>query len=198
MNPTQEVKMRKMLSHKTFPEARNNNVSSLSVVEQSQVPVVTALEEVRVDMAELKVETKPLELVTCVGSCVAVCLYDSSVKIGGMAHVMLPHNNSSKIEPPAKFADTAVPALIKEMKKLSKNCIPAAKIAGGANMFPNIRNNSLAIGTKNIEAVKAVLYLNKISLRGEDVGGTQGRRISLNPLTGRVNVRLLNGEVKKI
>ena len=65
-------------------------------------------------------------------------------------------------------------------------------------MFPNIRNYSLAIGAKNTEAVKAALYLNNISLQGEDVGGTQGRKVCLNTLTGRVSVRKLNGEVKKI
>jgi len=51
---------------------------------------MSELEEVRVDMAEMKTTTKPFELVANVGSCVAVCFFDSSAKCGGMAHVMLP------------------------------------------------------------------------------------------------------------
>lgn len=42
----------------------------------------TALEEVRVNMAE-KVESKPIELVTNVGSCVATCMHDSEKNVWG-------------------------------------------------------------------------------------------------------------------
>jgi len=42
------------------------------------------VEEVRVDMADMKAEIKPVELVTSVGSCVAICLYDSKYKCGGV------------------------------------------------------------------------------------------------------------------
>jgi len=65
-------------------------------------------------------------------------------------------------------------------------------------MFPNIRQQSLANGTKNIEDVKNALRLNKIPLLGEDVAGTQGRKVTFNTTTGRVIVRLLNGEVKQL
>jgi chemotaxis protein CheD len=150
-------------------------------------------------MAEMKVENQPKELVSCVGSCVAVCLYDSSSKCGGMAHVMLPQKDIAPRENlPAKFADTAVPALISAMKRKCTGSVLIAKIAGGANMFPNIKNQSLAIGARNGEAVKAVLNENKIPLRGEDLGGTHGRKVTFNTLTGIVSVRVLNGEVKKL
>jgi hypothetical protein len=73
--------------------------------------VSPTMKEVRVAMAEMKVESKPIELVTSIGSCVAICLFDSTNKCGGLAHIMLPN---SAIAPqdflPCKFADTAVPA----------------------------------------------------------------------------------------
>jgi chemotaxis protein CheD len=157
------------------------------------------LEEVRVDMAELKVEAKPAELVSCVGSCIAICIYDQSSRVGGMAHIMLPQASiCPKDNLPAKFADTAVPELVKAITRHKSGCVLYAKIAGGANMFPNIKAYSLAIGARNIEAVKTALSLEKIPLRGEDVGGTCGRRVSMNAATGSVIVRLLNGEVKKL
>ena len=167
--------------------------------ESAKVPADLELEEVCVDMAELKVDNKPTELVSCVGSCVAICIFDASAKCGGMAHVMLPQASiCPKENLPAKFADTAVPALIKAMKTLSNGCVLSAKIAGGANMFPNIKNQSLAIGARNIEAVKAALSANRIPLRGEDVGGTQGRKVLFNVITGGVSVRRLYGDVKQI
>jgi chemotaxis protein CheD len=157
------------------------------------------LEEVRVDMAELKVESKPAELVSCVGSCIAICIYDQSSKVGGMAHIMLPQASiCPKEHLPAKFADTAIPALIKAITRNKSGCMLIAKIAGGANMFPNLKTYSLAIGQRNIEAVKTALANEKIPIRGEDVGGTYGRRVCMNAATGSVIVRLLNGEVKKL
>ena len=62
------------------------------------------VEEVRVDMAGMKVESKPVELLTSVGSCVAICLYDSIHRCGGLAHIMLPHSSLGPQEPlPSKY-----------------------------------------------------------------------------------------------
>jgi len=157
------------------------------------------IEEMHVDMADLRVENKQTQLVSCVGSCIAICIFDESSRSGGMAHVMLPQASiCPKENLPAKFADTAVPALAKAVSRNKNGSMLTAKIAGGANMFPNLKSYSLAIGTKNIEAVKAALARHKIPLRGEDVGGTCGRKVYMNTYTGSVTVRLLNGEVKKL
>jgi len=162
-------------------------------IETSAIP---ALEEVRVDMAELKAENRPVELVTSVGSCVAICLHDSTKKCGGLAHIMLPDSTISPNESlPAKFADTAVPALVRAINNLGGNpaCL-SAKVAGGANMFPNFAN-SLQIGKRNVEAAETALKKNSIKLIAEDVGGSSGRRISYNTATGVGSVRKFNGGV---
>jgi chemotaxis protein CheD len=154
------------------------------------------VEEVRVDMADMKAEIKPVELVTSVGSCIAICLYDSKSKCGGLAHIMLPNSAIAPNELlPSKFADTAVPALAKLIYRLSGRQMPlSAKIAGGANMFPTLKNNALNIGAKNIDAVKAALSQHRIRLISEDVGGQSGRRIVFNLGTGKAIVRRFNGE----
>ncbi len=156
--------------------------------------------EVRVAMAEMKVESRPVDLVTNVGSCVALCLYDSASKCGGLAHIMLPSSTStSQNFIPCKFADTAVPALAEAVRKISgKEACLFAKIAGGANIFPNLSNNGCPIGMKNVDAIKAALNANKIKLVAEDVGGSYGRRIAFNIGTGVVTIRFSNGEVRKI
>ena len=58
--------------------------------------------------------------------------------------------------------------------------------------------NTLNIGTKNVDAVKVNLARNRIRLIAEDVGGSCGRRINFNILTGIVTVKRFNGEVTKI
>jgi chemotaxis protein CheD len=177
-------------------------LQAVSSAQALQITIETtseaALEEVRVNMAEMKAVNKPVELVTSVGSCIAICLHDSMNRCGGLAHIMLPDSAIAPNEPlPAKFADTAVPALTEAIKQVSsKTTRLSAKIAGGANMFPTI--NALNIGNKNITAVKAALEKNKIRLLAEDVGGSCGRRITFNVATGVAMVKRFNGEVTKL
>ncbi len=184
------------------------NLKQSSLYEQLEViPYATVeenvhqkVEEVRVDMADMKVESKPVELLTSVGSCVAICVYDPRFKCGGLAHIMLPYSANAKHEPlPSKFADTAVPALAKAIRRISGNNTRfLAKIAGGANMFGDISLDTLHIGARNVKAVKDALMENKIRLAGEDVGGLCGRKISFSLLSGIVTVRRHNGVVTKI
>lgn len=60
------------------------------------------------DVAGVKVESAPVELLTSVGSCVAVCLRDPVLKCGGLAQMMLSHSANGLREPlPSKYADDA-------------------------------------------------------------------------------------------
>jgi chemotaxis protein CheD len=151
-------------------------------------------------MADMKADCRPIELVTNVGSCIAICMYDSTNKCGGLAHIMLP---DSRIAPkeclPSKFADTAVPALGSAIRKMGKyGSQLSAKIAGGANMFAGLKNTSLNVGVQNAEAVKQHLAANEVRLVGEDVGGSRGRRVAFNVVNGSVVVRTLDGGIKRI
>jgi chemotaxis protein CheD len=158
------------------------------------------VEEVRVDMAAMKVESKNVELLTSVGSCVAICLYDSAHRCGGLAHIMLPRSAKGSHEPlPSKFADTAVPALANGVRGVTGvHTRLIAKIAGGANMFANTCSNNLDVGARNVAAVKSALADQKIRLAGEDVGGVHGRRVQFNIASGQITIKLHNGESRKI
>ncbi len=172
----------------------------VAVVVDTNTNTHPQVEEVRVDMAGMKVDNRPVELVTSVGSCVGICLYDSIRRCGGLAHIMLPHSSLGPQEPlPSKYADTAVDALVRDIHRLagSDNRL-SAKIAGGANMFANTSANGLDIGAKNIKAVHAALEAHRIRLIGEDVGGSHGRRINFNLASGETVIRLHNGEKRKL
>ncbi len=187
------------LSAKACTQWRATAYITSNTNESSQMSP-TAVEEVRVDMADMKADKQPVELVTSVGSCIAICLYDSKYKCGGLAHIMLPNSAIAPHELlPSKYADTAVPALAKLIRKTSgRTSALCAKIAGGANMFPNLKNNTLNIGAKNIDAVKIALNKDGIRLLGEDVGGNGGRRINFNLGTGLATVKRFNGETRDI
>ncbi|MFA7214648.1 MAG: chemotaxis protein CheD, partial [Bacillota bacterium] len=135
----------------------------------------------KIGIAEARAARDPAVLVTLgLGSCVGVCLYDRFKRIIGMAHIMLPSsieikNNSNR----AKFADTAIEMLIKEMLGLGANKGRiTAKIAGGAQMFSfKSANDLMRIGERNVEAVRRELKKHSVEIVAEDVGGSYGRTI---------------------
>ncbi|MDN5293819.1 MAG: chemotaxis protein CheD [Eubacteriales bacterium] len=150
---------------------------------------------IKVGMAEMNVAASPNILITSgLGSCIGVCLYDPVAKIGGMAHIMLP---SSEIggtkDNPAKYADTAVPALMELMEKQGANIRRlVAKYAGGAQMFSFTNGSSfLKIGERNAEAVKEALEKAGIKILASDTGGSFGRTIEFSTETGLLLVRTL-------
>ena len=153
-------------------------------------------EQIKVGIAELKTCPPDQSIITNgLGSCVGVCLYDARTKIGGLVHVMLPDSTQSKDSTnKAKYADTGVPALIAEMSKLGATVNRlTAKIAGGAQMFnfPG-STQSMKIGERNTEAVKAALAKANIRVLAQDCGGSIGRTIEFFPEDGRLSVRTIN------
>lgn len=185
-----------MLKNKALVATQQIEEKPIAIIHTDIAPMV---EEVRVDMADMKFESRQVELLTSVGSCVAICMHDPIHKCGGLAHIMLANSSDPLHEPlPSKFADTAVPALAKGIQQLTgKETRLTARIAGGANMFATF-SNTLDIGGKNVRAVKAALQNHHIRLAGEDVGGDHGRRISFNVASGLTVIRHHNGEIKKL
>ena len=127
------------------------------------------------------------------GSCVAIALYDGGAHVGGLAHVLLPSTSLSRdTTNAAKFAETAVPLLLAEMRKLGANGNVEAKIAGGASMFGSLLpSGGVNMGERNIAATREVLAAHGISIVGEDVGGDFGRSVYFDLNDGRVRVRSL-------
>lgn len=160
-------------------------------------------EVIKVGMADMKICAPPNGLTTLgLGSCVGVVIYDKKTKISGMVHIMLPdstkiRNNSNR----AKFADTGIMDMIKDMQKKGANKEDmVAKIAGGAQMFAYGSSTSdlMKVGEKNIEAVKSILQELKIKVVAEDVGLNYGRTIIFNAETGDLTVKSVGKEEKII
>lgn len=146
-------------------------------------------------IGEMKIAHNPgLLIVMGIGSCIALALYDRYVKVGGIAHIMLPDSRNSRITKNSccKFADVAVPVLLEEMErhKAEKKQI-VAKIAGGASMFSVM--DTLQIGEKNAAVVKEALKEEGIKLVAEDVGGNYARSVILDTRTGEFTVKAKGG-----
>ncbi|MDK2836467.1 MAG: chemotaxis protein CheD [Thermosediminibacterales bacterium] len=153
------------------------------------------METVKIGMAELAVLKNPGVLITLgLGSCVGVAVYDPVNKIAGLAHVMLPESpKNKKVINEAKFADTALPALVNKIQLLGgNNRYLRAKIAGGAQMFVfKDKTDLMRIGEKNVIAVRNILKKLNIKLEAEHTGGNYGRSIEFYSETGKMLIKTI-------
>ena len=158
---------------------------------------------IKVGMADLKVCTVPDSLTTLgLGSCEGVALYDPITKVSGLLHCMLPDStqirNNSNL---AKFADTGIDELIRQMVALGANKSRlVAKIAGGAQMFAVAAgvSDSLRVGERNAEAAKNKLRQLNIRLLAEDCGLNYGRTVEFYSETGDYKIKAVGKEAKII
>ncbi len=145
-----------------------------------------------IGIGDLKVCKSPDVLVTyALGSCVGICLLDSSTGVGGLSHIMLPDSTVgvNAAANPMRFADTAIPMLIREMEKLgASRSRLRAKIAGGATMF-TLANDKFNIGDRNVSEVKKMLARERIPILAEDTGADYGRTVFFYPETGVMEIR---------
>ena len=151
--------------------------------------------EIKVGIADLNLVLDPGAIMTIgLGSCVGIALYDKSLKVAGLAHIMLPDSTQFKSSTnPMKFADLAIPMLIEKMEDQGckkRNLI--AKIAGGASMF-NFSDKSIIsdIGKRNSDAVKKALKEVSIPILAEEIGGNKGRTMILQANDGKVILKVV-------
>ncbi len=150
-------------------------------------PVHTVKPSIR--MGEMSVARDGDELRTLLGSCVGLALYDRRLKIGGLAHIVLPRARGQS-DRPGKFVDTAIPKLVEDMEKLAGEPVKlTAKIAGGASMFAE--TVAATVGRQNIAACEQLLASLGIPILAKHCGGTQGRRMLLNTSDGRVAIEIV-------
>ena len=132
-------------------------------------------------------EKEPHWVDTILGSCVAVCLYDSKLKIGGINHYMLPLWNGNGLASP-KFGNIATEKLIEKMIKNGSSTVNlVAKVFGGANQI----QSSMNIGDRNIEIAKEILASHNIKIIAENTGGSVGRKLRYDTGTGKVMMKFL-------
>ena len=138
----------------------------------------------------LYVSREPYIIYTVLGSCVAVCIYDPKLKIGGMNHYMLPFWNGEGLASP-KYGNIAIPKLIEKMQSYGstiKNM--QAKLFGGGEVI-EIKNNLFNIGKRNIEVAYQFLDDYKIPIVSSSVGGKYGRKILFDTQSGMLKQKLI-------
>ena len=129
----------------------------------------------------------PTDIITVLGSCVSVCIWDKQLKLGGINHYLLP-GNLNEDSNNASRGSSATDMLIKSFINRKSNIKDLeAKVFGGCN---SIHQND--VGKKNIEIAFKKLKEAGIPIVASHTGGSFGRKIIFNTRTGKVLMRLLN------
>ena len=149
----------------------------------------TGSSEPSIRMGELRVDRDGKMLRTLLGSCVGLALFDRRLKVGGLAHIVLPESQG-KSDLPGKYVDTAVPELVNQLEKLAERSVQlSAVVAGGASMF--VGECSIKIGEMNVASCEMLLQQLQIPIVARHCGGQQGRRMTFNTATGKVLIEIV-------
>lgn len=146
-----------------------------------------SVDVVKLISGDCYVTDKPGQMiVTILGSCVAACMRDPVLKIGGMNHFLLPDTTDADVRSngeSARYGAYAMEQLVNGIIKLGgvKSRLEV-KVFGGGNVI----NNSAMIGSRNVSFVRDFLKNEGLKIVSEDLGDTYPRRLRYYPDTGKV------------
>jgi chemotaxis protein CheD len=157
---------------------------------QSEPPLL----HVALMQGEVHYDIEPRILVTVLGSCVAVCLWDRLRGIGGMNHFVLPAGPPDDRN--TRYGVAAIDELVAGLLFLgSRTTDLQAKIFGGAAVLPFGAGES--VGTSNVRLALGRLRYHHIPVIAQRTGGILGQQIRFNTRTGEVFFRHLPGGLQR-
>jgi len=124
---------------------------------------------------------------TVLGSCVAACIHDPTVGVGGMNHFLLPEGISGEAVS-LRYGAYAMELLINGLLRLgAKRESLRAKLFGGARLNGGL----IDVGLNNV--VFAFFFQGGDGIRysGGSTGGTHARKVQFWPGSGRARQALL-------
>lgn len=132
-------------------------------------------------------------IMTVLGSCVSVCLFDMLCGVGGMNHFMLP--GKADEAPPgkgsARYGIHAMQLLFDHVIQLgaSANRLEA-KVFGAGRVMDGMSD----VGRQNSDFAERFLHEHGIRISVLDVGDIFPRKIYFSPASGKVFVRRLSND----
>ena len=147
---------------------------------------------VKILPGEYYVTGREMVMVTVLGSCVAACIRDRVMGIGGMNHFMLPGDQDSDgvVSASARYGAYAMEMMINELLKMgAKRSNLEAKVFGGASVLRGFKIGN--VGQRNVEFTLGYLNTEGISIAAQDVLDTHPRKIYFFPKNGKVLVKKL-------
>jgi chemotaxis protein CheD len=148
------------------------------------------MKRIILNIGDIVVSEKPAVLETVLGSCVAVCLWDEELGIGGMNHFMIP-NVIDGIKNPLYCGSESIQSLISRFIKIGVDvCNLQAKVFGGGKVIREF-GDRLDIGRDNVRIAKEILGGYGIPIIREFTRPDYGIKVIFYSATGRVFVKKL-------
>ncbi len=143
---------------------------------------------VKVLPGEYFVSSEDLVIMTVLGSCIAACIWDNKMRIGGMNHFMLPDGDGA--DGSGRYGSYAMELLINEMIKLgARRETMQAKVFGGGAVMAGF--TTMNVGERNTKFVLDYLATERIPVVSQDVLDIHPRKVCFFPVTGKVLVKRL-------
>ncbi|MGM9426969.1 chemoreceptor glutamine deamidase CheD [Hydrogenophaga sp. MI9] len=145
------------------------------------------VDTVKVLPGEYYVTTDDMMIMTVLGSCIAACIWDPRVKVGGMNHFMLPEGAG---DTSGRYGSYAMELLINEMIKLgARRETMQAKVFGGGQVMHSF--TTMNVGERNTAFVLDYLQTERIAVISKDVLDIHPRKVCYFPATGKAMVKRL-------
>jgi chemotaxis protein CheD len=155
------------------------------------VPPVTT-QRTFLHWGQLAVAGAGAQLVTIVGSCVAVCLWDPVRRLGGMNHYLLPEapRVPPRVGKPWSYGELALPELLAQLVAAGASpLVVTARVFGGAAI--SHREDQGGPGARNVVLARQWLGQRAIPIVAHDLGGRRGRKLVFDVASGDATVHLL-------
>ncbi len=131
------------------------------------------------------------DVTTILGSCVAICLWDAAIGVGGINHYMLSLDRSAA-SPSLRHGGFATEELLLALSRFGAvRSRLQAKVFGGACILQSFRQGGSDLGQKNVDMARSLLQAEHIHIVGEDVGGPRGRKLIFSTDSGEALVKRL-------
>ncbi|MDI6728827.1 MAG: chemotaxis protein CheD [Thermodesulfovibrionales bacterium] len=148
------------------------------------------MRKITLNIGDIVVCREPAVLETVLGSCVSVCLYDESLKAGGMNHFMVPYVMSG-LKNPAYSGQESIKRLVEDFVSIGANSsYIKAKVFGGGKVTKGM-GEDLDVGAENVKTAKEMLKKYGIPIVKELLCPEFAVKIVFYTATGRVFVKKL-------
>lgn len=169
--------------HDAYPEIRRYFDPSLGLMSAKLLP------------GDYYVTDRDEAVVTVLGSCVAACIRDRRLGVGGMNHFMLPRPSAEGDDSwggvtsrATRYGTAAMEQLVNDIiKRGGRREHLEIKIFGGGRVLPKMTD----VGRRNVEFVHEYLKEEGLKILAEDTGDVYPRQIQYFPISGRVRVKRL-------
>ena len=123
-----------------------------------------------------------------IGSCIVIAAYDSSKKVGAMAHIMLPGRASKGADgKKTRYAADAIDEMIKRITREGANkCDLEVCLVGAGNV---LKKQDDTICKNNIESITHLLSEKDMPVKAAALGGTERKSVFLDIENGRISFK---------